>query len=154
MAVGHLVVRPGNRVRSALPVRDRLGLYDHQPADIARPGLAQRSPEGTVGVMQLGLVPAQTQCGDLLAQGEIFENQLVPRLAERSEQVDLYGEEEVLVLRDRSFLCLVMLGAVPSWFLIAWLTWVGLPTAEILEGPKESRRLPVIRASAPDAHGR
>ena len=42
--------------------------------------------------MQLGLVLPQLQRGDLLPQGEILKDQLVSRLACRSEQPDQLGE--------------------------------------------------------------
>ena len=86
--------RPVAAKAPALPVQHRLRLYDYQPAVPLRPGRAQRDPESSVRVMQLRLVLAQVQSGDLLPQGEILQEQLVPGLAHRSDQLNQQGEQE------------------------------------------------------------
>jgi hypothetical protein len=78
-----------------VPADDRLGFHDGQYVSPTGPGLTQGHPEDPILRLELGSRLRPREHRDLLAKGQVLENQVRAGTAEGAETVEKEGQHEV-----------------------------------------------------------
>jgi hypothetical protein len=81
-------LRPVLATATPLPSQDGVGRHDDQRLSPARPDAGQPDPKEAIGRAQSGPRYASSVHGELLAQGEVLEGELVVAAAEEGQQTE------------------------------------------------------------------